>query len=158
MCDGALRVDAQSFLFDQNSICRDEWCEIDEIHLAHKVRQKREPKPRSDKPPWLLPAREALDESILKAVSDVRPKHFAQIVSDVENDYGTLAENRRSGMRRVHRHLRTLVNMGAVLRIEIGEMLFAYLKPTSRIASDVGFVREQILESISEGSGRKAFV
>jgi hypothetical protein len=133
---------------DPSLICRHESCDIEGIHPWHQVRCRKEPKPRSNKAPWNLPAPNALDDAIVRAVSDVRPRHFAALLQEVENDFGTLAENRKSGIRRMHRHLKQLVDAGRVLRIEIGETLFAYLKPTSRVAKDVLFLREQILESI----------
>lgn len=137
---------------DPSSICRNEHCTIEGIHVPHDVHEMKEPKPRSCRAPWKLPAPNALDDSIVRAVSDVRPLNFAAIVNEVENDFGSLGDNRKSGLRRVHRRIRSLVAVGRILRIEIGQTLFAYLKPTSRIAKDVSFIREQILESIDSCS------
>jgi hypothetical protein len=141
---------------DSSLICRDENCDIECIHAAHDVAPKKDPpKPRSTRAPWELPAPEALDESIVRNVSDVRPKIFSALVNDIENDFGSLGHNKRSGLRRVHRRIRALVEMGRILRVDIGDTLFAYLKPTSRVATDIEFVKEQILDSLSENCGRK---
>lgn len=137
---------------DPSLICRHEFCDIEGIHAWHEVREKKEPKPRSVKEPWNLPAPNALDDAIVRAVSDVRPRHFAALLQEVENDFGSLGENRKSGIRRMHRRLKQLVETGRILRVEIGETLFAYLKPTSRVARDVVFLREQILESFDSCS------
>jgi hypothetical protein len=142
--------------FDLSTICRSEHCDREDIHYAHEVvALKREPRPRSYRAPWLLPAPDALDDCIVRAVSDVRPKHFAALANDVENDFGSLGENNKSGLRRLHRRIRALVETGRILRIEIGDTLFAYLTPTSRIANDITYIRAAIAESISETSGRR---
>jgi hypothetical protein len=137
--------------FDPSLICRDELCEIIHVHAAHKVRtrkQKQVWKSRSSRPPWALPAPVALDDAIIRAVSDVHPRHFAAVVTEVENDFGSLGKNRLSGMRRVHRHLVQLCEAGRVLRVDVGGMLYGYLKPTSRIARDIGYIREQLRDAI----------
>lgn len=142
--------------FELSMICRDECCDRDDIHYAHEdIVAKREPKPRSSRKPWLLPAPEALDEAIVRAVSDVCPKPFVRLANDVVNDFGSLGENSKSGERRLHRRIKSLVDQGRILRIEIGNTLFAYLKPTSRIANDLDFLREAIAETITEASGRR---
>jgi len=107
-------------------ICRDDDCEIEGIHKPHKVEARKanshQPRRRRDREPctrplWDLPAPLALDESIERAISDVHPKHFSMLVNDVENDYGSLGKNRKSGYQLVHRHLRALIKAGRVLRV-----------------------------------------
>lgn len=142
--------------FDLSLICRDDHCDCEDIHFVHEVTPKKEPKPRSSRKPWLLPAPEALDEAIVRAVSDVRPKPFTMLANDVVNDFGSLGDNSKSGERRLHRRIKALVEQGRILRIEIGNTLFAYLKPTSRIAGDLEYIREAISECITEASGRRA--
>lgn len=144
----------QSGVIDVAILCRDESCDVEGLHLVHEVEPKRESKPRSCRAPWLLPAPQALDDSIVRSVSDTQPKRFAALVDAVENDFGSLGMNRESGLRRLHRRIRALVDAGRILRIDLGNTLFAYLKPTSRIANDVSFIREAILDSLTEDSGR----
>ncbi len=138
---------------DPSSICRNEFCVIEELHAPHQVRSRKEPRPRSHRPPWVLPAPIALDESILRAVSDVVPRHFMAIVDLVQNDFGSLGDNEYSGQRRVHRRLRILADVGSVLRIDVGKRMFAYLKPTSRIARDVAFIRDLMRDVIDAPGG-----
>ncbi len=142
--------------FDLTLICRDESCDCEEIHLVHDViPAKKDPKPRSTREPWMLPAPEALDEAIVRAVSDIRPKPFTTIANDVVNDFGSLGENAKSGERKLHRRIKALVNQGRILRIDIGNTLFAYLRPSSRIADDLDYIREVIADCITEDSGRR---
>lgn len=141
--------------FNLSLICRDESCDRDDIHYCHDVEPLKEPKPRSSRKPWELPAPEALDEAIVRAVSDVRPKPFTMLANDVVNDFGSLGQNIKSGERRLHRRIRALVEQGRILRIDIGNTLFAYLKPTSRIATDLDFIREAISDCLTETSGRR---
>lgn len=132
-----------------NSICRSEFCDREDIHAPHYVKPRKEPAPpRSCRAPWKLPAPIALDDAIVRAVSDIQPKSFTMLVSDVENDFGSLCENRKSSERRVHHRLRALCAMGRVLKIDVGGTLFAYLKPTSRIARDVAYLREQLRDLV----------
>lgn len=134
--------------FDSSSICRSEFCDREDVHAPHVVKCQRETMPRSCRAPWTLPAPVALDDAIVRAVSDIQPKNFATLVDDVENDFGSLGHNRQSGMRKLHRRLAQLCDAGRVLKVDVGGMLFAYLKPTSRISRDVEYIREQLREII----------
>lgn len=140
---------------DPSSICRNELCEIEGLHAPHEVnvRARVEQPPRSKRKPWRLPAPLALDESIIRAVSDIQPRHFMAIVAEVENDFGSLGDKPKSGQRRVHRRLRALCEAGRVLRIDVGGMMYGYLKPTSRIARDIGYIREQLRDAIRYQGG-----
>lgn len=134
---------------DSSSICRSEFCDREDIHAPHYVKPCKEIAPRSCRAPWKLPAPIALDDAIVRAVSDIQPKNFAVLVDDVENDFGSLGDNRKSGMRRLHRRLRALCEAGRVLKIDVGGTLFAYLKPTSRVSRDVSFLRDQLRDIIN---------
>lgn len=127
-----------------SGICKDEWCTIEGIHAPHPVRQHKEKQPRSVREPWLLTSVVALDESIERAVCKLNVGSFGTIVNEVENDFGSLGPTEESGIRRVHRRLAELVRAGRVLRIDVGGRLFAYLRPKSRIADDLDFLRESI--------------
>lgn len=167
---------------DPSSICRNEFCTIEELHSPHdwlricgscrfswvddehcpkcnrkksrriRLHGRKECQPRSNRPPWVLPAPVALDEAILRSVSDVVPRNFSTIINLIENDFGSLGDNRMSGMRRVHRRIRILTNVGSILRIEVWQRMFAYLKPTSRIARDVEFIRD-LMADVTDAPG-----
>lgn len=140
---------------DLSEICRSEFCDRDEIHLAHEVKIRKERGPRSEREPWTMPSPDAIDESIVKAVSDFTPKRFAHLVNDVENDFGSLGENRDSAMRRLHRRIAWLVKQGRILRVDLGDTLCTYLKPTSRLARDVTYLRELVNDTLDDASGRR---
>jgi len=125
-------------------ICKDEWCTIEGIHAPHLVRQGKEKRPRSQQKPWLLTSPGALDDSIERAVCRLSVSSFNAIVNEVENDFGSLGPTEESGFRRVHRRLTALIRMGRVLRVDVGGRLFAYLRPQSRIADDLEFLRDRV--------------
>jgi hypothetical protein len=131
------------------SICIDECCEIEGVHAPHKVKQKKEKKPRSNKPPWLLTAKDALDESIVRAVCKLDVGSFHTILNEVENDFGSLGPTHDSGVRRLYRRLSAVVRTGKVRRVDVGGRLFAYVKPQSRLAGDIEFLRESLKQMIS---------
>jgi hypothetical protein len=130
-------------------VCRHECCKHEHIHPPHRVRVKKDKEPLSQKDPWLLPAPTALGESIERAVTEYTPKNFAMLRDDVENDFGSLGPTPKSADRRLHRHLSTMVKLGRVLRVDVGGRLFAYLKPTSRIAMDIPRLRDSLKEMIA---------
>lgn len=78
----------------------------------------------------------ALDDAIVSSVTRYEPKRFAEVLDDVENNYGTISPKRETSKRLLHRHLKALAERGRVLRIDVGESLCAYLKPDSPIAGD----------------------
>lgn len=114
------------------------------IHAARGA----DPKPsKSMRDPWVVSCAEALDESILRAMSDRVPRLLSQIVPIVENDYGKIADNESSKMTQLQRRFRKLCAAGAALRIEIGKRLYAYCLPDARVANDIDSMREIIMEN-----------
>jgi len=157
----------------QASICRDDNCDRLGLHAAHddfSDKIKRDAKERMgrlrwrplpdgvepprgsrvrikdgvrkyQKPPaapWERIASSALDHSIAKAASKTYPKPLAMIIEEVHSDYGGCET------RTIQRHLSKLVERGHLLRIDLGRRLYAYLRPGSSLAGDIGLMREQI--------------
>ena len=121
--------------------CRDERCDRIGLHLKHKLSGRREPdyeESKSTRTPWQRPAPRALDHSIAKAVSKTYPKSLDLILNDVVHDYGDCC------MRTVQRRLKRLVERGHILRIDLGQRLYAYIRPGSNMISEVDLMREQI--------------
>jgi hypothetical protein len=107
--------------------------------------------------PWKLRAPAALDDSILKSVSPCTPRVFSQIIPIVEDDFGSLGPTCDSGIRRVQRHLKSLCDAGRVLKIDLGQRLFAYLAPESRLASDIDTIRDQLADVIDYSMRGESF-
>lgn len=84
----------------------------------------------------------ALDDAIVSSVTRYEPKRFADVLDDVENNYGKISPKRETSKRMLHRHLRSLAERGHVLCVDVGESLRAYLKPGSPIAGDVRSIRD----------------
>lgn len=72
---------------------------------------------------------------------------LCDLVPLVQNDYGKIAENEVSAYRQLQRRIKRLCAAGQLLRVEIGERLFAYLAPDARLASDVDAIRELVMEN-----------
>ena len=124
-----------------------------------RIRRKRRANSKSDHPrpvlpPWKWAAPSALDHSIAKSVSKTYPKHLDAILDDVENDYGSAGSTQGTLYRQVQRHLTKLVERGQILRIDLGQRLYAYLRPGSTLVRDVDMMREQIIEMIEVSSDR----
>jgi hypothetical protein len=111
------------------------------------ARGRRTKPTKSLRDPWVVPCAEALDESILRAASDRVPRMLCDLVPLVQNDYGQIAESEVSAYRQMQRRIKRLCSAGCLLRIEIGDRLFAYLAPDARLASDVDAVRELVMEN-----------
>lgn len=78
----------------------------------------------------------ALDDAIVSSVTRYEPKRFADVLDDVENNYGSISPKRETSKRLLHRHIKSLAERGRILRVDVGESLCAYLKPDSPIAND----------------------
>jgi len=125
----------------KSRFCRNESCDRLDLHLKHKVARKPpEPVSHGRNPEWLRPAPKALDHSIAKAVSKTYPRHFNAILQVVESDYGSC------NYQTVRRHLRRLIERGHVLRIDLGQQLYAYLRPGSPLVNDIALMREQLAD------------
>jgi hypothetical protein len=112
---------------DLGQICRDERCDIEEIHAKHQIRCKREedcgPKYRR---PWSQPDRAGLAECVLRATSDRVPRWFQEITPEIRDDYGNVSD------RTVMRVIRDLVKHGRLIKLELGLAFAAYMKPATR--------------------------
>jgi len=133
-----------------SEICREDDCDIDGIHAPHSVRTKKEQQPRSKREPWkLMNSPEALDESIMRVINRLNVASFQAIFHEVENDFGSIGATPNTGDRTLHRHLVMLCRAGRLLRVDVGQRMYAYLKPSAKFAKDVEFVRD-ILDSWQE--------
>lgn len=101
---------------------------------------------RSKRDVWELPSPLALDEAILRSVSTHVPRLLVEIQPLVENDYGSLGRNVDSGMRRLQRRILQLCETGAIMRVELGKRLFAYLSPKSRLSLEE--IRDQVMDNL----------
>lgn len=101
---------------------------------------------RSKRDVWKLPSPLALDEAILRSVSTHVPRLLVEIQPLVENDYGSLGRNSDSGMRRLQRRILQLCSTGAIMRVELGKRLFAYLSPKSRLSLEE--IRDQVMDNL----------
>lgn len=122
-------------------VCRDENCKIVELHGPHRVRVKKEPKDVTREPP------QALDDVIERVVYRLGISCFRTILTEVEQDFGSLGPTHQSGLRRLHRRIAKLAETGRVCRLEVGERLFAYTPPDGR-KRDVATCRKVIKEQL----------
>jgi hypothetical protein len=132
-------------------------CDRIDLHPAHQVpkglvkekikqlkkAERKQSSSMSQRPPWRRPAPKVLDNSIARAVSKTYPKPLDAILREVEDDYG-LDSTKSAFNRNVQRHLTKLVERGHILRIDLGQRLYAYLRPGSALVDDIGLIREQI--------------
>jgi hypothetical protein len=133
-------------------ICREDDCDIEGIHEPHEVRAKKEQQPRSKREPWkLMNSPEALDESIMRVINRLNVASFQAIFHEVENDFGSIGATPNTGDRTLHRHLVMLCRAGRLLRVDVGQRMYAYLKPSAKFARDVDFVRD-ILDNFRDTS------
>lgn len=137
----------------QDQICRDERCPIIAIHELHDIRHMRfrsGPKSKSTRLPWKRPAPEILDEVIVETTSLYRPKRFQELYHDVQADYGEIAASEPASLRQVHWHLERLIHAGRVWRADLGDRLYAYLRPGSKVMRDFSFLRDLVFGGIPE--------
>jgi len=134
---------------DPSRLCRDDECDRIGIHLAHDVTRKPERKYKSVSPRavWDRASPKALDHSIALATSKTYPRHFSAILQIVENDYGSC------NYRTVARRLKRLVQRGHLLRIDLGQQLYAYLRPGSPMEREIDLMREQCCDAIEAAIG-----
>jgi hypothetical protein len=95
----------------------------------------------------------AIDDIILLSLS--RPKHFAELFHEVEESYGRVSETKEAGVRKLHRHLASLVERGRMLRLDLGDSLQAYFRPDSR-TQDKETIREMLRDRMDVGSWARA--
>jgi hypothetical protein len=114
--------------FEVDEICRDEDCEIVGVHPKHR-RARRQPqahhRPKPDAP-WKRSDRHALLTSIMKSTSGRVPKWFQEIAPDVRDDYGNVTD------RTIWRGIKTLVERGHLLKLDLGLAFAAYMRPIGK--------------------------
>jgi len=94
------------------------------------------------KPVWQLDDPTALTGAVARATSKAYPTHFAAIVRDVRDDYGTVTE------RTVYRHIKKLVARGHIAKVDIGFAFAAYIRPGSRMFKTADAIRDYILGTV----------
>jgi hypothetical protein len=127
--------------FFSAEICRDEDCDVVGVHPAHPVvARKIVAKGDFAVGPgvWRKHSVPAITNAVARAVSPVKPRNIVAITNIVHNDYGDC------NVRTIYRHLGKLVERGHVLRVDLGERLYAYLRPNTRYAHDIAYLREQL--------------
>lgn len=129
----------------KNKICRDDDCDIDEVHLAHKRLRRRSiivhrrPKRHQPLARTALPQEpDALSDSILKAVGDY-PMMMHWIQRDVRDDYGSVSD------RSVYRYVRRLVEQARMIKLDVGLAFAIYIKPRARLLADPSAIRDYML-------------
>jgi len=130
---------------ESGSICRDEHCDRMGVHPWHPMGANREVKPHhrpGKKPVWQLDDPTALTGAVARATSKAYPTHFAAIVRDVRDDYGTVTE------RTVYRHIKKLVARGHIAKVDIGFAFAAYIRPGSRMFKTADAIRDYILGTV----------
>jgi hypothetical protein len=122
-------------------ICKAEHCERIELHEAHELPAPGPGKPvrPTSQPPWRHDAPKALTGAVARATSKAYPVHFAEIVREVRDDYGTCAD------RTVYRYLAKLVARGHVVKVDVGLTCAAYVRPKSRLLEAPDAIREYML-------------
>lgn len=131
---------------DPHSICRDERCEIEGAHPKHlirKVKARVHHRPSGElfekpKPSALL------EECVERAIGHI-PVTVLEVQRDVKDDFGETCE------RTIYRHLKNLVAMGRIVKLDVGLSFAGYIKPGARMARDRAVVREYLLEHIDGG-------
>lgn len=131
--------------------CRDEQCEIVELHEEHDVvvQRKVERAPSEGRALWKRSAPKALDRSIMKQTSKYWATHFGEMLRGVRDDYGECEE------RTVYRRVKRLVERGNLIKLEVGLAMAIYVRPKSRLLRDVGMLREQMYDRL-ETNGQYA--
>lgn len=131
--------------FDPKHLCRDDDCDIEEVHLAHK-RLRRRPiavhhRPNKNRRPlWQQDDPAALADSVLKSVGE-QPTMMQWIARDVRDDYGTVTD------RTIYRHVRRLVQEAQLIKLDLGLAFAAYIRPKSRLLSDPQALRDYMLSN-----------
>ena len=119
-------------------LCRDDRCDREDVHPAHEVFEgcQDEAKRASGRQPD-----EALLEILATKVTRAVPKSSAMLYNDTINDYGSV--NKRT----FYRYLEQLIERGLILRVDLGQRLYAYLHPSSTLADDTDLLLEQIRDT-----------
>lgn len=134
------------FACEAVEVCRDDNCDLDELHPVHDIHlvpRRRPPSRRTFQgfEPWKVTCSDALRDSTLRAVSAHEPRSFSTVLSHVQEDYGSCCP------RSVHRHLVRLRVAGDIVRMEFGphRRICAYLKSGSRLVREPSLVLDHIL-------------
>lgn len=92
--------------------------------------------------------RHPIEHSIEQVVSSYKPKAFSDVLHDVQEDYGTISVTSNSSVRILHRYLTRLAERGRILRVNLGDQLYAYLKRGSKLADDHVHCREVLRDQM----------
>lgn len=139
--------------FEPGNICRDERCDRNDVHEAHVIetKQKKERAPSGGRELWKRSAPKALDHSIMKATSRYKATHFGEILREVRADYGECEE------RTVYRRMKRLVERGNLIKVDLGLAFAAYLRPKSKLLSDIGWLAEHMADRLETKYYEKQF-
>lgn len=98
-----------------------------------------------------------LEDCIERAVKTYEPKRFGDLIRDVEADYGAIGPTEETSDRVLHRYLARLVSRGRVIRVGLGNRLFAYLKCGSKLATEISHCREAVIDSCSDAQAHASW-
>jgi hypothetical protein len=127
-------------VLDPSEICRDDACPRVGIHRKHLTALHAPPEPHhrpTRRPAWEQDDPEGLAASVLRATK-MRPVVISEIVRDVRDDYGTVHE------RTIYRHVRRFVELGVLIKLDLGFTFAAYIRPGARLLADPSSMREMI--------------
>lgn len=131
-----------------SEICRDDRCMRLDVHKKHWKRewapQASSRKTSSKKLPWQQDDPRALVGAVARATSRAYPMCFSAIAANVRDDYGQVHD------RTIYRHLRTLVDRGHLIKLDLRLPMAAYIRPKSRLLHDLESLREYILGTIEQ--------
>ena len=118
---------------DPDLVCRNELCEIEEVHAKHSVqppKTRRRRKRYKEPTPWLAHDHAGLVLAVERAVNDY-PTTLRDVVFGVHNDYGSVSE------RTINRHLVALTQENRITTLDVllPFAYRAYIKPISRLAT-----------------------
>ncbi len=91
--------------------------------------------------------RHPLEHSIEQVVT-AHPKAFHDVLRAVQEDYGTISATTASSDRILHRYLARLAERGRILRVDLGDRLYAYLKRGAKAAADPLHCREVLRDAM----------
>jgi hypothetical protein len=137
--------------WNPNKICRDEDCEITEVHGVHR-RLLRKPvlvhhRPRKNAPlassldDGRLPThKELLAERVFNAIGD-RPMMMQWISCAVRDDYGSVTD------RTIYRYVQRFVQEAKIIKLDLGLAFAIYIRPKSRLLQDRVALHEYMMSN-----------
>lgn len=126
-----------------DSVCRDENCDRADIHPVHEIKQKaKERTPTPGRDLWKRSSPKGLMRAIAKATSKYRGTTIGAILREVENDYGSACE------RQVYRYVKTLVERGQLIKLDLGLAMKVYIRPKSALLKDLDYLTETMIDQL----------